>query len=320
MSVCLCNDAAAVIVCGMDTPRKTKGGTFHWDIEAIGLSVERPVRITRFVHSRDVPRHDHDFWEVLLFIGGHGVQESDAGRTPVSAGSGVIVRPGAFHDLVECEELELLNCVAVPSLFDNELAWLKEDRRVGRILRPRGIKLRPGSPRTIKLDAAAFARCRSVLEEVAVEHRRDVSPEHNPGMIARLILVLDSFASAWERDHGPAPEIPPYVRRAAALLDEQPARAWKMEDLAAESYSSPAHLSREFSTALGLPPMMYLTRLRVEHAAAMLRRTDFTVNEIGRRVGYPRPSHFISRFRDYFDITPGEYRRRQGSGFSIGSG
>jgi AraC-like DNA-binding protein len=130
-------------------------------------------------------------------------------------------------------------------------------------------------------------------------------------LIGRSLALLEEYAAAWEQQFGEAPEIPDYVERAVRLLEDQTDRAWKMDELAAAAYSSPAHLSRQFKKALGLPPMAYLGRLRVEQAAALLRRTNLPVKEIGRRVGYRRDDYFIPRFREYFDLTPGEYRKRQ---------
>mgnify|MGYP006278216883 FL=1 len=57
-----------------------------------------------------------------------------------------------------------------------------------------------------------------------------------------------------------------------------------------------------------MPPMTYLSRLRMEKAAALLRRTDMSAADIGRRVGYERPEHFSRRFHAHFHKTPGAYR------------
>jgi AraC family L-rhamnose operon transcriptional activator RhaR len=208
--------------------------------------------------------------------------------------------------------LDVIKCLVLPTLMDEELGWLKSDRRVGRILRPRGVRLRPTAPRTLQLGPDAFARCMDLLEPVV---GRPTSPplQNKPGLIGRLLALLEELATAWAEQFGEAPAAPATVQRAVQLLEKGMDRRWSMTELAAAAYSSPAHLSRQFSTVMGLPPMAYLARLRVERAAALLRTTDLTVKEIARRVGFRRADYFIPRFRKYFDISPGEYRRRHGT-------
>ena len=284
-------------------------GRLHWTLADFGLSPERSVRITRWVHDRSVPRHDHDFWELVLVMGGHAVQETDAGSTPLSARCCVLVRPGAFHDFVECEGFDIINCLILPSVFDNELAWLQEDRRIARVLRPHAEPLRPTAPRTIQFSAGRFERCGVELEPLATRFR-EPPKGHKPAHVGALLVVLDVLAAAWEEQYGEAVEVPDVVRRAARSLEADMARNWRMVDLGDQCHISPEHLSRQFTAALGMPPMAYLARLRLERAAAMLRRTSLPAAEVGRRVGYNRPGHFNRRFKAYFHTTPGAYQIR----------
>lgn len=83
-----------------------------------------------------------------------------------------------------------------------------------------------------------------------------------------------------------------------------------MADLAAEVNAAPAYLSRLFTASLGVAPMAYLGRIRIERAAALLRRTDDTVGQIARAVGYGSPEHFSRLFRRAFGAKPTIYRAR----------
>src|SRR5699024_8807064 len=61
------------------------------------------------------------------------------------------------------------------------------------------------------------------------------------------------------------------ARRAAALLRENPARRWTLEALAAEVHLSPSRLSSVFVEAYGKTPLAFLTMLRAEYLAKLLR-------------------------------------------------
>ncbi len=98
------------------------------------------------------------------------------------------------------------------------------------------------------------------------------------------------------------------ARQAAALLREHPARVWTLEKLAAEVHLSPSRLSSVFVEAYGKTPLTFLTMVRAEHLAMLLRETDLTVGAAMQRVGWRSRSHGTRLFREYVGVTPGYYR------------
>lgn len=99
------------------------------------------------------------------------------------------------------------------------------------------------------------------------------------------------------------------ARRAAALLREHPERNWTLGGLAAEVHLSPSRLSSVFVDAYGKTPLAFLTMLRAERLAHLLRETDLTVTVAMERVGWQSRSHGTRLFRRYVGVTPGDYRR-----------
>lgn len=98
------------------------------------------------------------------------------------------------------------------------------------------------------------------------------------------------------------------VRRAAEMLRENPGRRWTLEELAAEVHLSPSRLSSVFVDAYGKTPLAFLTMLRAERLARLLRETDLTVTVAMQRVGWHSRSHATRLFREYVGVTPGHYR------------
>lgn len=84
---------------------------------------------------------------------------------------------------------------------------------------------------------------------------------------------------------------------------------WQVVDMASLVDLSPFHFSRAFKTAFGVPPHAYLTQLRMEAAARLLRRTHRTVADIAQATGHPSPAHFAQRFRQHWGVSPSIYRR-----------
>jgi len=53
----------------------------------------------------------------------------------------------------------------------------------------------------------------------------------------------------------------------------------------------------------------YLTSVRIEHAKTLLSRSEYSINSIGERVGYPDYFYFAKVFKKYTGETPGAFRR-----------
>ncbi|MFB9840403.1 helix-turn-helix transcriptional regulator, partial [Actinoallomurus acaciae] len=91
-------------------------------------------------------------------------------------------------------------------------------------------------------------------------------------------------------------------------LHADPARPWRLQDLAATVGLSRATLARRFTSLTGQSPMAYLAWWRMAMAARLLRDSDLSLPEIARRVGYGSPYAFAHAFKRHFGVAPGRYR------------
>jgi AraC family L-rhamnose operon transcriptional activator RhaR len=281
----------------------------HWTPAEAGLTEERPVVVTRYVHECGTVRHDNDFWEIVLVVSGRAEHETDTGVAPLAPGSAVLITPRRFHAYAQCRSLDIRNCAILPSAFERQLAFAVEEGPICRLLHPVWRRPRPSKPRVVVLSEESLTRCLDVIRPVVT--RRQTPYHHRPlEMLGRMLVVLYVLAEAWESQHPRTDPPPPVVRRAVSLLEAAPERPWQMEALAAEVNTAPAYLSRLFTGSLGVSPMAYLGRVRMERAAALLRRTDDLVAGIAHAVGYGSPEHFSRLFRRAFGVNPGVYRVR----------
>lgn len=100
------------------------------------------------------------------------------------------------------------------------------------------------------------------------------------------------------------------ARQAAGLLRDQPARLWTLYELARAVHLSPSQLGRVFTDAYGKTPMTYLTTLRAEHMARLLRETDLPIEQAMAEVGWHSRGHAARQFRQAVGLTPTRYRQR----------
>jgi AraC family transcriptional regulator len=98
-------------------------------------------------------------------------------------------------------------------------------------------------------------------------------------------------------------------RRCLELMRARLSEDISLDDLAAEAQLSPFHFSRMFKQSLGVPPRVYLTRLRVEKACELLERTDLSITEVALEVGYSSNQVLARVFLNHMRLSPSDYRR-----------
>lgn len=101
----------------------------------------------------------------------------------------------------------------------------------------------------------------------------------------------------------------PRISLALGLLHAKPATAWTVAKLAAAAGMSRARFAARFAELLGMPPLSYLTRLRIARAAEELRSGAHSLREVAERAGYESQGAFNNVFRRIIGSTPGAYRR-----------
>lgn len=69
------------------------------------------------------------------------------------------------------------------------------------------------------------------------------------------------------------------------------------------------HVSRLFKKCVGSTFVGYITAVRMEKANEFLDKTDLTVKEISKKVGFLESNSFIRAYKKYYHITPAHYRK-----------
>ncbi len=86
------------------------------------------------------------------------------------------------------------------------------------------------------------------------------------------------------------------------------------KDISIEGYAKSLHMSvswfiRSFRQYMGMPPMQYITSIRINKAKELLKNTDYSIQEISGLVGYENPLYFSRMFRKQTGISPSAYRK-----------
>ena len=101
------------------------------------------------------------------------------------------------------------------------------------------------------------------------------------------------------------------ARLAGALLalHQQPGRDWSVAELAARSHTSRSVFAERFQATLGLPPLRYVTQLRMRLASQWLTLERLPIEEVALRLGYTSQAAFSRAFKRITGQPPGASRQ-----------
>lgn len=256
--------------------------------------------------------HEHDFYEVAVIESGSGRHVSDQGSEPIGRGTVIFIPPGVGHAYLACQDVRVYNFFFRSELDELELVWAFRDSHLRTLFNPSGLPRSKADRSTVivKVDEPSMTKLLATLEST-----RTAPPVERTRAreLAHLLIVLDLLAAAHRVSNvslGQGADTPASVTAALDILEQDLAFPWTLDDLSARLFVGPFHLTRLFGRSIGVPPMQYLSRRRLERAAALLSETDLPVASIGATVGMSDPAHFSRRFRASFGLSPRAYRLR----------
>jgi AraC-like DNA-binding protein len=99
------------------------------------------------------------------------------------------------------------------------------------------------------------------------------------------------------------------IGKALQAIHARPQQDWTVEELALTVAMSRSAFSARFTALVGLSPLAYVTRWRMQRASEMIRHQHLSLGEVAMRVGYESEAAFRKAFKRETGVAPGAYRR-----------
>ncbi len=130
---------------------------------------------------------------------------------------------------------------------------------------------------------------------------------HHPDVNATGFRILSEISHQLQSD---ASNYPAAIDKALLLIRRDFIDPdLSLDVLAQHCDLSKYHFARLFSQHLGEPPIYYLNRERLRHAARLLANTTLSVEEVCYESGFRSRSHFSHSFKKHFGASPKEWRQ-----------
>ncbi|QXC51272.1 AraC family transcriptional regulator [Agrobacterium salinitolerans] len=241
--------------------------------------------------DRSFPRHMHDQFGIGLIH--RGAQKSLSGRGMVEAGAGhlITVNPGEVHDgipLGEGGRAWRMLYLDIDIVRDAVADIGEKDRGSFEFAHP--VDIRP-----------LAKRFNAVFTAMTARERPGETLDSDETLLTLLAGAMETPANS------PVVAAPATIRRAKSSIDDDPARPFRLADLAREAGMSQFRFLRAFAKATGLTPHSYLLQRRV-HLARHALAGGTSPAEAAFIAGFADQSHLNRVFVRQFGVTPAVYR------------
>jgi len=258
----------------------------------------------------EFPLHGHDFYELVIILGGTAVHAIDGQNYPVRSGDAFVISPQQAHQYVELCDLSLVNI-----LFDKEgLSMASWDIRALPgfhalfFLEP-AYRSQHNFESRLQLSPQQVQTVLPLIRQLESETR-----DHRGGyrVMARAVFMqLCVHLSRWYSDNGQASPSTDLLRigKAIAFLETNYAEKITLKQLAATSHLSERQFCRIFQQCLNRSPIEHLLQVRIQQASDLLRDSSLSITEIAFACGFSDGNYFTRCFRNVRNQTPSHYRQ-----------
>ncbi|UXS95692.1 AraC family transcriptional regulator [Agrobacterium tumefaciens] len=241
--------------------------------------------------DRSFPRHMHDQFGIGLVE--RGAQKSLSGRGMVEAEAGhvITVNPGEVHDGIPLGEggrawrMIYLDIDIVQAAIAD---IIEKDHGFFEFAYP--VDTRPLAD-----------RFRALFSAVTATDRPGDTLRYDETLLMLLVGAMETVATPRQT------AAPDSIRRAKSRIDDDPARPFRLADLAQQAGISQFRFLRSFARATGLTPHSYILQRRL-HLARRALAKGAPPAEVAFFAGFSDQSHLNRFFVRQFGVTPAAYR------------
>jgi AraC-like DNA-binding protein len=124
-----------------------------------------------------------------------------------------------------------------------------------------------------------------------------------------FIHISRALKMEWENSiKGKSPKLKELIHIAVSYINNNFERDISLGDIAKYVFLSPSYFTRAFKEEVGMSPINYLLKVRVERAKELLVETSMKISEIALSVGFSNQQRFNEIFKKYAGTSPLQYK------------
>ncbi len=251
----------------------------------------------------------HEYYEMVYIKRGNAVFEISGYPAEIGPNDIIIIKPNQFHKFtVKSEagcEFIVLNFKFV-NKFDMQFS---------------GVSLEFFLDFVSGKESGAFIRLKvSQKNEIINLLNRILKEKENPDIGSELLnylLVMELFVlisralkMEWENSiKNKSSKLKELIQVAVSYIDNNYERDISLKDISQYVFLSTSYFTRAFKEEMGISPINYLLKTRIERAKELLKDSTLKISDIALNVGFSNQQRFNDIFKKNVKMTPLSYRK-----------
>jgi AraC family transcriptional regulator, dual regulator of chb operon len=274
---------------------------FHFTQDAV-LDPVSQVHYNYITQVKSVTRlHDHDFCEVFLIAYGQVKHVVNGQIQELHEGSMMLMRPADIHcyQPMGDDGCGIMNLAFPTSVLQKALNLLYDDYRTCPLW-------------TSQLPAHTVLPSGKVKEWIGAFSELNLLPVNDKEIIrrhVRRLLMLLLTTCFYHPIPIPKTKVPEWLYKLHAAMQEPEQFQAGLSVMIALCPTTPEHMYRQFHRFYHKTPSEFISDLRINYAANLLRNTDQPITQVALSSGFENLSYFYEQFKHRFGLTPARFRR-----------
>ena len=291
----------------IDRNRYTEGQELVIDSKKM-LEHGKMIRIrphTRFVHF---PKHKHNYIEVIYMCKGETVHFIDGEKVVLKTGELLFLNQHATQEILPAGEEDIgINFIILPEFFDTAFEMMGEEENLLRDFLVGCLCFDPRYASYLHFHVADVLPVQNLVENMVWTLLSDQPNKRSINQITMGLLFLQLMHYTDKISHTLESFEQKLIFQVLTYIDEN-YKDGELTELSALLSYNIYWLSRAIKRLTGRTYKELLQVKRLNQASVLLLNTRLSVTDISIAVGYDNTSYFHRIFRNYYGMSPKEYR------------
>jgi len=151
-------------------------------------------------------------------------------------------------------------------------------------------------------------KIRDLFEDI-IDELQTKQPSYEKICVVKFLNILSLLERKCEKETNPEGHYADKISYVIQRMNKEYEKSISLDEYAQMCNMSKFHFLRVFKNIVGTTPIEYRNDIRLEHAKELLVDTDYSIDEICRRVGYTSNAYFCDVFKKRFAKAPSQFRK-----------
>jgi|GEM_PF-1365211 len=257
-------------------------------IDTQDMSLEFCLKIDykKMNYKREFQLHSHNTWEFMYFLNGRGQVKFIDDSLDLSLYNMVVYPPNVKHQEI------------FDFMYDNEVIFLRIKANTGYIY--------PNYFRVADSEGIFGILFEQIVHEY--ENKKYQYQQMNDMYIKLIIRHLKRYFFYNYQENFNS------VKKAELYIQGHITQNISIKELCSVANVSTSYLNRAFKYRLGITPMNYVAKMKIDVARRLLSTNNYSVGEITSYIGFNDPKYFCKVFKKFTGYSPSKFRKLYASG------